>query len=386
MTYSWINQLLFDNKNKNKYGTPIQIADDASFHLEISRLFTRLEKDLSDANAPMDYKEIFHEYKSQIFLCINAYYEGDLAVAQKAIYKLIKSFKKDGVAISKISKSISFNNPNILFEDKNISVENIEFYRARVSQGNEKYVAKEMLHVPFDQRGKVGNERFSISGLPCLYLGSTTYCCWIEMRRPTDENFNVAAIRLIEDFEILNLTINSVTLPFFFKEFEKRKNDSKTDNYAKTLFKLWILTLVTSFTVLEKNRTFKSEYIIPQMIMLGCRKADIDGVAYLSKQVNDDVFSSRIAINLALFATYKGERQHSKICESVYVSRPFNYSIYKNMTNASGFIPHHLHLENDEVLEKDLDHAQMHYSDTQFFNFDKFLFSNLKLEKIDINQ
>jgi len=43
---------------------------------------------------------------------------------------------------------------------------------------------KDIFHVPFQNRHRVGNQRYSIAGLPCLYLGSSIWICWEELNRP----------------------------------------------------------------------------------------------------------------------------------------------------------------------------------------------------------
>lgn len=47
-----------------------------------------------------------------------------------------------------------------------------------------KFKPLDLFHVPFEKRHLIGNNRFSLSGLPCLYFGSSIYGCWEEMNRP----------------------------------------------------------------------------------------------------------------------------------------------------------------------------------------------------------
>lgn len=52
------------------------------------------------------------------------------------------------------------------------------WYRSRTVEGRERVLkAKEMFHVPFELVRKLGNNRFSISGYPCLYLSNTIWAC-----------------------------------------------------------------------------------------------------------------------------------------------------------------------------------------------------------------
>ena len=47
-------------------------------------------------------------------------------------------------------------------------------YKARESKSNYLYGKDELFHIPYDKRNKIGNQRFSVSGMPCLYLASST--------------------------------------------------------------------------------------------------------------------------------------------------------------------------------------------------------------------
>ena len=42
----------------------------------------------------------------------------------------------------------------------------------------------EMFHIKYELRGKVQTQRCSFPGLPCLYLGCSSYVCWLELNRP----------------------------------------------------------------------------------------------------------------------------------------------------------------------------------------------------------
>ncbi len=50
-------------------------------------------------------------------------------------------------------------------------------YRSRIQ-------SLDLFHVPFEKRHLLGNNRFSLSGVPCLYCGSSIYGCWEELDRP----------------------------------------------------------------------------------------------------------------------------------------------------------------------------------------------------------
>ena len=63
--------------------------------------------------------------------------------------------------------------------------ETLDFFRIHVSEAKREVTSrKDIFHVPFEKRGSIKSNRYSIPGLPCLYLGTSLYTCWEEMNRP----------------------------------------------------------------------------------------------------------------------------------------------------------------------------------------------------------
>lgn len=151
-------------------------------------------------------------------------------------------------------------------------------YRMRVGKsGYEEFSTDvEMSHIPFEYNHKVGNERYSIAGCPSLYLGSSVYVCWEEMRRP--------------DFDYVNIGL--------FKARKKMKviDVSNQNNYHFTNQKFAdCLNLACSLPVVFPEDPFKPEYIIPQMLLQSivrynrsCSIEDkIEGIKYSSAHIKD---------------------------------------------------------------------------------------------------
>lgn len=65
---------------------------------------------------------------------------------------------------------------------------------------------------------------------------------------------------------------------------EERKNILWHD-----LIKLYPLVLATSYHIKQKDRKFKSEYIISQLIMHCLKKLKIDGVGYMSTKLKGEM-------------------------------------------------------------------------------------------------
>jgi hypothetical protein len=72
--------------------------------------------------------------------------------------------------------------------------ENLEaLYRIRVARDPEAaFRRRDLFHIPFEKRHEVTTQRFSIPGLPCLYLGGSVYVCWEELARPEFSKVHIA--------------------------------------------------------------------------------------------------------------------------------------------------------------------------------------------------
>lgn len=103
-------------------------------------------------------------------------------------------------------------------------------YRARVNEGNVDYEKSEMFHIKYDLRSKVQTQRFSFPGLPCLYLGASSYVCWLELNRPHMDQFQVAEIKQkdnCERYQVIDLCIHPYA---FYNELKKREKGIHTDH------------------------------------------------------------------------------------------------------------------------------------------------------------
>lgn len=225
-----------------------------------------------------------------------------------------------------------------------------------------------MLPISYKNRSITKSNRFSVSGLPCYYLCNSSYGCWIELDSPPDFEFNVSPVLLDGTQKILNLAVMN-------RDFSNLRNYDKYK--VEDWLKQFILMIATSFVVKEANRTFRSEYIISQCIMSACNELGIDGVAYYSKRVSDDIFA-RVAINLAIFAP-STKRKQAKILEHMKIDDSFNYAFFKNLDASLYNNEYELRSVKTGVITNIGDYnRQFSYRETQFYRFDQFLFSTWK--------
>ena len=195
---------------------------------------------------------------NELIRIVDMYLSGCQADAFEAFYAL---FKKN-------VESLRFD----------IIPKDFSLYRMRVGKnGYEEFTSKEeMFHIPFQFNHKVGNERYSMSGFPSLYLGSSVYVCWEEIRRPEIDYANFALFKTTTTVKVLDLSNKD----HYFFSGEKFSD---------------CMVLACSFPVQFPDDPFKPEYIIPQMLLQSLVRYNRDnknvdnivGIKYSSTHIKD---------------------------------------------------------------------------------------------------
>jgi hypothetical protein len=162
-------------------------------------------------------------------------------------------------------------------------------YRMRVSTVPRRFTREELFHIPFEERRLVGSKRFSVEGLPCLYLGHSTYVCWEGMRRPSFSSVYVGQFRFRDGAHLHILDLGYV--PRFQQELmtNYRALGPSSPRLAQILTALaviWPLHAACAIRVLDAAKPFKPEYIIPQLLLQWVtERTDWHGILYFSTHV-----------------------------------------------------------------------------------------------------
>lgn len=169
------------------------------------------------------------------------------------------------------------------------------------------------------------------------------------------------------------------------------ETDKLANRYTIEALKLWILSYASSFKIDADKRSFKEEYIIPQLIMLVSKDLALDGVSYYSKQVEDDRFAHMLSVNLALFARYNGEKRFSEICRDIEISPSYNYAMFKQLGYSEKYKSDgvELHIRNSRYPKMIGGFSRYNeYQFTEFYNFDRYLFSHIapEIKQIDVDE
>ena len=146
---------------------------------------------------------------------------------------------------------------------------------------------REIFHIPFTHRHLVNAQRYSVAGLPCLYLGSSLYICWQEMGKPDFDKLYISSF-ISWDFksQILNLAAE-----FLYSQAALRSNREThiKDNMVKLSYlTLWPLIIACNYLKKNDDAPFNPEYIIPNLLMQWISRLDnspIVGIAYRSTKL-----------------------------------------------------------------------------------------------------
>lgn len=155
---------------------------------------------------------------------------------------------------------------------------NDNFYRARIFDASEPATYKDMFCVPFALRRKIGNERYSVSGYPCLYAAKSVYACWEELHRPPLDKFRVARIAANNKLYLLDL---------------RKDQPCKNIDDVQHFLVMVPLVIACSIPVQKTDRLdpFKLEYVFPQFLM----NAVTTGKIIRGMQVHGIIYTSCVA-------------------------------------------------------------------------------------------
>lgn len=334
---------------------PFVIDNDAAYLDDLREKYRIVQSRAEKAGADQESIRIINRFGREIVKAVEYYYDADLTESNAIITALVSDIGNNPFAVTSLSDSYAF--PG----NKN---QELQLFRCRKGDLSKGYNALDLLHLPCKLRAKTGNYRFSIPGNPSFYLSNSSYGCWIEAGFPPDNDFNVSPVVLDGKQKIFNLAV-SIRDYHCLNEFEVER--------VHCWLKLYMLTIASSYKIKEQGRTFKSEYVISQAIMMACKKLGYDGVAYYSKRVSDEIFAL-CAINLALFVHYEGE--YSSIVKHMKIDDPFNFTLFRCLKSSLKYRDYELRsVRTGFTTNIGSYDRQYPYRETEFLDFDKFLFA-----------
>ncbi|RYU84756.1 hypothetical protein [Hymenobacter persicinus] len=212
-------------------------------------------------------------------------------------------------------------------------------------------------HISFEKRFLIANQRFSYSGQPILYIGSSVLDVLYELRCDLSDYQKIALAAIGYD-PLIETSISEKT----GKRFPPLKVYDVTNHIHKTItqtlhrlmqagvgvpacddegfrpnlkhlkkdFKKFILTQLCTFKRTH-NHTFIEEYIPAQILTEALRINGYHGIKFPSTQFDGKLLDghaqqnlSAIQENLALFTTYSGEEQYDYELMNYFIVQPLD--------------------------------------------------------------
>jgi hypothetical protein len=210
---------------------------------------------------------------------------------RKTIIKYLEGYYNKSYDIfSEIMTYDSLNIFRTLFYLNKYDFGDERYYRVFINSEQKEILNTDLFHVPYELIERVNNQRYSISGFPCLYLGRNIYTCIKELELDKSDcdlrniyvsQFKVNTNRNIRHIELLDFTIKTYS-------FKTEYLINGSGDYEALFLYLLMFPLIfsTSLRVSLPDRPFKPEYIIPQLILQWVRSEGlVDGIKYSSSKL-----------------------------------------------------------------------------------------------------
>lgn len=211
------------------------------------------------------------------------------------------------------------------------------FFKARVSKNI--LTQWDMFHIPFNKRYLIENQRYSLTGQPMIYIGSSVVDVAEEIEASELDNFKVSVVRLpVSSFKIYDLKINIDTI-YLEMVFDQLFGDDK-ERYTEATFYKLILSSICSFRKRRdhKGYSFCEEYVIPQILALNLKRFGFDGIAYLSTKKFEKVECAKEnqiihKENIAIFTNLSPKHVYDRtLYERMKISTPIDINRIEKVT------------------------------------------------------
>ncbi|QWI78345.1 hypothetical protein JG486_30225 (plasmid) [Bacillus mycoides] len=257
------------------------------------------------------------------------------------------------------------------------------FYKMRL--GTEYTFNKdEMFHIPLERRGLVSTNRYSIPGLPCVYLGSTPLTCWEELNKP-DLNTVQTSLFVSKNINYLDLSIPPAELiGDLIHKFHLYggSNMKKIYTSLRDYIVLWPLIAACSVRVQNKNDSFKPEYIIPQLLLQFIRQSRFDGISYFSTKIDNYSFeTAKLYKNFAFPVQELAKKGLCPILQKKFdVTDAIPWQMFKLYKDSALCTP--TEIEGNKRIDTEfIDGMNLLYSSTDFAKLENLLHNKFTLEK-----
>lgn len=242
----------------------------------------------------------------------------------------------------------------------------LKLFRVRNVQSNINYERKDIFHTPYNLRSKVSTCRYSISGYPSLYLGTSLKLCCEEAKLGSFNDLTIASRFKIERnmlhnngivIDVLELGLKPKDFLNYSDNIDVRPTDIENE-YRRRRFNeinlsdigimskyLYWYPLIASCSFIRANKTdpFASEYIVPQLLMQWVRsqiKNDkLFGIRYFSCA---SIRASELGFNYVFPVSGEKYNRNEKYCgilaNSLTLTKPYYIHEFDSIDECEVFL------------------------------------------------
>lgn len=251
--------------------------------------------------------------------------------------------------------------------------------RLRYSESDLIY-RKDIFHIPYSLRHKIGQQRFSITGVPCLYLSGCAFTAWLELNKPNFSNLWCSGFRANKKIKLLDLAMRLDSIV------------TEKNNIGKLIF--YPFVIASSYSTKYPQSAFKEEYIISNILLQAIiNNTKFSGIRYFSTKItNYKAEFAWMATNIVLPAYTESEGDYNKdLALSLSLTYPQPCTTLIHSPNIGGVSC--LGMQMNEIHERDcISNGTSHheprifewYPSTQFFNIDGYIRSDLSYKSIEM--
>lgn len=342
-----MEKILTDFFGSEKLELPRSWVNDSKFEDFLNKIFKEHEKLIGnlcefqiDSYTPKDgyeknYKYIIKKIKKgkdvskniseKILSCLKECFNNRESIAYKILKNMLGNYGDDDNGVLNYLKE--------LFSVKVIKYSKYapfsDLYRVTINNGDLSQNPLRLFHVPYNLCKKIGTNRYSIPGFPCLYIGGSSELCWRELNMPQNEKLYIVKYDIIPDkLRFLNLAYNP-------KAWKGLLSDCKNIDIArhKDLIAAhavcWPLIAACSIIRKDPKSKFAPEYVIPQMLLKWVieyedNEGKIDGIRYFSTKYSENSIIPKSTVNYVFPAIKSNDDKmySSKLAEKFRITNP----------------------------------------------------------------
>lgn len=192
---------------------------------------------------------------------------------------------------------------------------------------------KDLFHIPFESRHLVSTQRYSIPGLPSLYLGGSLWLCWEELEQPPFEAMHVARFRAAPGarIRVLDFGWRPALIAALIDHDPQVLGLPQHAGFIASQSVCWPLIAACSVKVRYSRSPFVPEYVVPQMVLQWVRLSKgFDGIRYFSTKIDQYVDDPGAVSNFVFPAKRRAANGHcAELREKFVVSEPASWTLLK---------------------------------------------------------